>query len=64
MPFSVYSELYHGRRWHEDSRFKVYMAEVNGYHVYVGDVVEFIHPEHGVHMAKILHFYEGVGSCM
>lgn len=38
------------------------MAEVNGYHVYVGDIVEFVHPEHGMHMAKVLRFFETVTS--
>ena len=55
-----FSEIYHAKKWHEDERYKVHMAEINGYHIYVGDIMEFIHPEYGVHMAKVLHFYETV----
>lgn len=36
------------------------MVEVGGYHIYVGDTVEFIHPLHGSHIAKVSCFYEEV----
>ena len=54
------SEVYHGRMWHNDPRFKTHMAEVNGFHVYVGDMIEFIHPQHGVLLGKLLKFYQKV----
>lgn len=57
-----FSEIYHGRRWHEDYRFKTHMVEVSGYHIYVGDIVEFIHPKHGSQIGKVIHFYEKVQS--
>ena len=58
----INSEIYHGSQWHYDEKYKVHMTEVNGYHVYVGDIVEFVHPEHGMHMAKVLCFFEMVTS--
>ena len=42
---TIFREVYHGKKWHNDERFKVHMVEVNGYHVYVGDIVEFISNE-------------------
>lgn len=47
---------------HKDSRLQAYMTKANGFHIYVGDIVEYISPGYGLQLGKIAQFYEKVIS--
>ena len=52
------SEIYEGRRWHEDPRFQAPMIinHTGEEHIYVGDIVYILDSEYGRCNAKVLKF--------
>ena len=57
--YLYYSELYHGRVWHNDLRFQALTVMLNGQTIYLGDFVLTNYEKNQV-VAKTKRFYQKV----
>ncbi len=58
-------EMFHARRWHEDSRFFTPMTDlVDGTHVFIRDCVNIVHTVLGRVTGVILKYFVKVKLCV